>query len=873
MTKTDDVNGCINPSFDGFIDSYIDYDVNYSTTCAVNDVNLIDYLPDDVNYYSSDPNGDYNSTDHTVTWNLGDLDVNDANSFTLTVRVSSSAIGGSSITNTSKMYSGETLIAIATEDTNVCCQGGSVIYVDADANDANDGSSWENAYTNLQDALAEASTGYGCKDQIWVATGTYAPSDDAGETDATFAMVEGIDMYGGFEGWETSPEQRDLADGNNASILTGDIDDNGSCDADYLVTGAADVWFDGFTVEKADVRGIYCDGSTPTIANCLIKDSDSYGIEIEDVDSGSVNIINCIVRDNDSGIRIEYVDSDWANIINCSVRNNSTLGVYCYHSVVVITDCTIESNNGGNILVSGTNANADISNCIIKDSSSYGISCGSSAEIEITNCSIANNNYGVNLSGTLLMDRCIIKDSLYDGVNGYGQYTIKNSWIFDNLSDGISSTLGPVAGSSISNTVIADNISYGIYFDGGTSADPNISNSIIWGNGGGLYGTFDEITYSCIQGGIHAGQGNDSNDPQFRNTSVDDYHLTEDSPCIDTGNPSFTADSNETDIDGEIRIMDGDSNDTEIVDMGADEFYDSPADFDGNDIVNFYDYVILADAWMTGEGDSNYNDICDLQDNNSIDFNDLALFSQDWLWEAAWPDKVMLLTEDFEDGIPVSWTVVDGYSDSKTWTTDNPYSRSSGYFTGDFCIADSMFSDMNEILITPVINCSDAIEVTLGFSHNFVKYGSEKCDVDVSVNGGAWQTVLQYTDSSTGGIITEDISALAADQSNVRIRWHYNANYDEYWGIDNIEIIGNFRLQPMQMGMGRGCTGFEKSMIAMPESYLASSSKSVSAVQEIDIKEILEWLNKIWDEDEELRKIISEDEWKKFIESLIEAYQ
>jgi len=35
---------------------------------------------------------------------------------------------------------------------------------------------------------------------------------------------------------------------------------------------------------------------------------------------------------------------------------------------------------------------------------------------------------------------------------------------------------------------------------------------------------------------------------------------------------------------------------------------------------------------------------------------------------------------------------------------------------------------------------------------------------------------------------------------------------------------------------------------------------------------ILKWLDKIWEEDEELQKIISEDEWKKFIESIIKAY-
>ncbi|MBP6680182.1 MAG: hypothetical protein KA166_03260, partial [Saprospiraceae bacterium] len=56
-----------------------------------------------------------------------------------------------------------------------------IIYVKKDATGNNDGSSWSNAYTNLQDALL---TGCACggTTQIWVAAGTYYPDEGTGQT-------------------------------------------------------------------------------------------------------------------------------------------------------------------------------------------------------------------------------------------------------------------------------------------------------------------------------------------------------------------------------------------------------------------------------------------------------------------------------------------------------------------------------------------------------------------------------------------------------------------------------------------------------------------------------------------------------------------
>jgi hypothetical protein len=78
-----------------------------------------------------------------------------------------------------------------------------VIYVKADAGGGNDGSSWLDAYTDLQVALAVAAAG----DSIWVAAGTYKPTAGTSRT-ATFLMKNGVALIGGFAGVETSVSVR-----------------------------------------------------------------------------------------------------------------------------------------------------------------------------------------------------------------------------------------------------------------------------------------------------------------------------------------------------------------------------------------------------------------------------------------------------------------------------------------------------------------------------------------------------------------------------------------------------------------------------------------------------------------------------------------
>ena len=79
-----------------------------------------------------------------------------------------------------------------------------VIYVDADAAGANNGSNWTDAYTDLQDALGAAAEG----DEMWVAEGMYKPTSGSDRT-ISFDLVSGVALYGGFNGTEATRDERD----------------------------------------------------------------------------------------------------------------------------------------------------------------------------------------------------------------------------------------------------------------------------------------------------------------------------------------------------------------------------------------------------------------------------------------------------------------------------------------------------------------------------------------------------------------------------------------------------------------------------------------------------------------------------------------
>ena len=166
---------------------------------------------------------------------------------------------------------------------------GNVIYVDADATGpAQDGSSWCSAFLTLDEALGAASPGT----TIRVADGTYVP-DTSGlhnRREATYNLVSGVAIFGGYAGCGDGGDSRDVT--LYETVLSGDL--HGNDEEDFVnnnenlyrvVTAEAlddAVVLDGLTVSSANHNrswgwnlggGMYTRYCDVTLNNCTFRNN------------------------------------------------------------------------------------------------------------------------------------------------------------------------------------------------------------------------------------------------------------------------------------------------------------------------------------------------------------------------------------------------------------------------------------------------------------------------------------------------------------------------------------------------------------------------------------------------------------------------
>jgi len=474
------------------------------------------------------------------------------------------------------------------------------IFVDVNAQGNNDGSSWVDAYTCLQDALAAASS----SDEVLVAKGIYKPDQgkgiSPGDQAMTFQLIDGVTIKGGYAGVsylgrtrtatgdaastefvEPDPNIRDVNE--YETILSGDLAGNdgpnlatSSENSYHVVTGSGTgetALLDGVTITGG---GVYNKSGNPRFFNCTFRaNCGIFGGGMRNYNS-SPTLIDCRFIGNlaiNSGGGIYNFNSS-PKLINCTFINNSALnggGIYCKENChPTLTNCTFSGNTArySGAMANYINSNPRLSNCTFSNNSAgYGAAMRNyQSNPTLVNCKfLANSATGEgggmdNKSSSPILSGCIFSENT---AAEYGA-GMRNSASSPQLSNCTFSrnSAGHQGG--------------GIFND--KDSNPTITNCVLWLNrdisgndeSAQLHTTGGTVVvnYCCIQGwtGSLGGTGNIGAEPLFVNPAAGDYHLLPNSPCINAGDPNYTATDEATDIDGEPRIINS------RVDMGADEY-------------------------------------------------------------------------------------------------------------------------------------------------------------------------------------------------------------------------------------------------------------------------------------------------------------
>lgn len=243
------------------------------------------------------------------------------------------------------------------------------IYITQTGSGSKNGSSWNHSYdqTQLQQAINEAEIA--TIKQVWVAKGTYKPTEkldlsSTDDRDVAFILKPGVEVYGGFAGNEdfvpASITNRIFT--ANETIMSGDLNNSNSANAgdSYHVVSARDdargAILDGFTIQ----HGYGELNTTATIdGGRTIGRNVGAGISIHS--NAHVTFKNLLVKENKTtyvggGVSLRAVNSDAKfDFVNVIFQNNDAIGGGGMYSVAVagtpsvnLTTCTFKSNNSGN---------------------------------------------------------------------------------------------------------------------------------------------------------------------------------------------------------------------------------------------------------------------------------------------------------------------------------------------------------------------------------------------------------------------------------------------------------------------------------------------------------------------------------------------
>lgn len=413
------------------------------------------------------------------------------------------------------------------------------IYVNSSATGTNDGTSWTDAYTELVTAT-DSATAVG--DQIWVAAGTYKP--DVSNRTKAFVVNEGVSLYGGFSGTESTLDSRDWI--TNQTILSGDLSGNDDSDISYNNALRSD---NSYRVVHVTGSGVTIDGVTVTSGQANNTNNNLYnrgGLLYKENYTTSITLRNSKFQNgvsNREGALFLPIGNDESTVevMNCIISNN--FGRYSAGIGMTNTSGGKVDAKIYNSLFFG-NIAGDINNGDGFAGSSVGAFANEgTVNLEVINCTFTDNeDLGTTASidkGTILLRR--LNDNSTATVNA----VFHNNIFHNNLTDG-----GAVNTQQVGLLNRASNLINQI------TATHNIINQDL----------SSKASSSTISDNI-------DQDPLFTDASTNDYTLQASSPAVDAGDNSNVPVTLLSDLARSNRTHNS------TVDLGVYEYGSTPRNF------------------------------------------------------------------------------------------------------------------------------------------------------------------------------------------------------------------------------------------------------------------------------------------------------